>query len=277
MPQYSVMFGRFPFGAKEEPDVTDWLIETIIKCKLDPRIDVVHNRRKDDTPITMSRNWMVEQAKAVKADILVMIDNDMAPDIKCPGCKPFWETSLDFMLKHHGPCIIGSPYCGPPPLSNVYVFQWANWQNDNPQPDMRLEQFSREQAAQLAGITRVGALPTGLIMMDMRAFQKLKPPYFYYEWTDKTDSAKASTEDVTFTRDLDMAGVPQYCNWDAWSGHWKRLRVDKPKMIYSDHIQEKYRAAVLADIKSNERLVILGEGQDSIQEIGRSNAAQLLR
>lgn len=261
----SICFARFPWHGAEHPDVTDWMMRTAIKAKQDPRISEIHNFRVDDTPITMSRNKAVEHAKRVRVDYLLMIDSDMSPDLPDQGvyARPFWDSTLDFMLQHHGPCCVGAPYCGPPPLSNVYVFRWANWQNPDvqPNPDMRLEQYSREEAAQRAGIERVGALPTGLILIDMRAFEKLKPPYFYYEWTDATQSGKASTEDVTFTRDLNLLGVPQYVNWDAWAGHWKLLRVDKPRVIYTDHVQEKYRQAVLADIRSNERLVMIGEGR----------------
>lgn len=258
----SLGIARFPWHGAEHPDVTDWLLRTAIKVKQDPRISEVHQFRKDDTPITMSRNKAVEHAKRVGVDYLLMIDSDMSPDLPEPGAKPFWDSSFDFVLQHNGPCCIAAPYCGPPPLSNVYVFRWSNWQNPDvqPNPDMRLEQYSREEAAQRAGIERVGALPTGLILIDMRAFERLKPPYFYYEWNDGTQSEKASTEDVTFTRDLNLLGVPQYVNWDAWAGHWKLLRVDKPRVIYTDHVQQKYREAVLADIRSNERLRMIGDG-----------------
>lgn len=260
----SIMFGRFPFQGQEHPDVTDWLIQTACKMCKDQRIERLVQRRKDDTPITMSRNWMVEQAQREKVDYLLMVDSDMSPDIAVPGAKPFWDTTFEFMLRKNTPCVVGSPYCGPPPLENLYVFQWSNWQNDNPNPDYRLEQFTREQAAQMAGITRVGALPTGLIMIDMRVFDKLKPPYFYYEFSDAKQHTKASTEDVTFTRDLNLLGIPQYCNWDSWSGHWKRKRVDKPKLVYVEHIQEKYRQAILADHRVNERMIELnGEGDEN--------------
>ena len=63
----------------------------------------------------MTRNLCVEDAKHNKADFLVMIDNDMSPDLK--GEKPFWDTSWDSILKpENQPCIIAAPYCGPPPL-----------------------------------------------------------------------------------------------------------------------------------------------------------------
>jgi len=271
-----VMFARFPFGAQEHPDTTDWLIETVLKAKSDERIGRVRWRRKDDTPITMSRNWVVEEAKREKIDVLVMIDSDMLPDIKYADAKPFWDTSLDFLLRHQGPCAIGAPYCGPPPVENVYVFQWANCNNDHPGEHHKLDQYSREQAATMAGIQLAGALPTGLFMVHMDAFKLMKPPYFYYEYTDETESVKASTEDVTFTRDMTFLGIPVYCNWDAWAGHWKRKCVMKPAILTVDMVSAKYKEAVLRDMPSNKKLIVLGEGE-ATNGVRRGNLAESVR
>jgi hypothetical protein len=258
----NVLIARFPWHGAEHPDATDWLIRTAVKMKADPRIGEVHNYRLDDTPITMCRNRALRRGQELGVDYTLMLDSDMSPELPVPLARPFWDTSFAFALGHEGPCCVAAPYCGPPPVSNVYVFRWANWQNPdvNPNPDMRLEPYAREEAAGRAGIEEVAALPTGLILIDMRALGRLEPPYFRYEWKDATESEKASTEDVVFTRDLSLRGVRQYVNWDAWAGHWKPLRVDKPRVIYTDHVQEKYRAAVLADLRADERLLMVGEG-----------------
>lgn len=261
MPKYNVMFARFPFGNQECPDSSDWMMRTLKKCWQDERLGEIHTYRRDDTPITMSRNHCIETAKTLKIDILVMIDSDMAPDLPYPGAKPFWESSLDWLLKH-GPCVVAAPYCGPPPVENVYVFQWATGRTNNPNPnDMKIEQFSREDAAQRIGIERVAALPTGLIMIDMRVIEKISPPYFYYEWEKGgTESQKASTEDVTFTRDLALSEVPIYVNWDAWAGHWKRICVGKPTIIPVDRIRKRFVEAVLRGQHSNEQIMDVPPG-----------------
>jgi hypothetical protein len=259
--KFNVMLARFPYLRTDDPDVSDWLIETVLKCKADERIDLVMQERIDDTPITMTRNLVVKRALERKADYLLMIDCDMSPDLRIPFAKPFWDTSLDFILDQKEPCAIVAPYCGPPPLSSVYAFQWSNWQNEATHPDMRLEPYTREHAVQMGGIQRVAAGATGIILIDVRVFKRLKPPWFYYEWKDETQSQKASTEDVTFTRDMNMQHMPVYCNWDAWAGHWKRYRVDKPVPIYSEGIAQKYREAVLADVNLKKRLIVLGEGE----------------
>jgi hypothetical protein len=255
-----VLFARFPHGASEHPDTSNWMIETMVKAKADERIGHALHCEKDDTPVTMSRNWVVEQAKKKKVDVLVMIDSDMKPDLAYAGAKPFWDSSLEFLLKHHGPCAIGAPYCGPPPIENIYVFQWGDWTEDHKGESHELKQYSREQAATLAGIQLAGALPTGLIMIHMDAFKQIEPPYFYYEYTDSTQSEKASTEDVTFTRDLTFAGVPVYCNWDSWAGHHKRKCVMKPTPLTIDMVSAKYKEAILRNHPSNKKLIVLGEG-----------------
>lgn len=270
MPKYTVMFARFPYGRRDEPDTTDWLVRTVHQCKNDPRINDVLYVRLDDTPITMTRNRAVELAKTNRADYLVMLDNDMKPDAYHisnisrlgldPRAKPFWETSFEFLLQHNGPAAVASPYCGPPPNENVYIFRWASFESGHPNKDHHLEQYSREEAFQMGGIGRVDALPTGLIVYDMRCFERTDPPYFYYEWKDKTESEKASTEDCAQTRDLTYAGVPVYCNWDAWSGHWKWKCVGKPDLVTVEMVSKRHEEAIRKRLSIREQLIMVNDG-----------------
>jgi hypothetical protein len=279
--QLNVMFAFFPYGgnggiSSEHPSIRRWFAETLLKIKKDDRIDEVLAQDFSDTPITMTRNKAVQEARKQKADVLIMVDSDQHPDNMIGQdafARPFWDSTFDFLYKRYpnGPVVVGAPYCGPPPCENVYVFRWANHQSDHPNVDMRLEQYCREEAAQLTGIQECAALPTGLIMFDMRVFDIVKPPYFYYEYTDEYESEKASTEDVTATRDMSLLGCqklgysPVYCNWDAWAGHWKPKCVSKPAILTAEAANEKYRDAVLKGGKpANERLMVMnGHGLDN--------------
>ena len=262
-----VLFARFPFGRADDPDTTDWLVETVLKAKADPRVAEVLHWRIDDTPITLGRNRCLEAAKRAGADLVVMVDSDMKPDAYLasnpnrlgadPLARPFWDTSFDFWWRHDGPCLVAAPYCGPPPHENVYVFRWATYESDNPNTDLRLEQYPREEAAQRHGIEEAAALPTGLILIDLRALDTIKPPYFRYEWTDRTESEKASTEDVVFTRDISLAGVPNYVTWGSWAGHWKRKCVGRPALLTVDAVREQFIDAVLRGQRSDERLLMV--------------------
>lgn len=257
---YKVMIARFPYGGFDRADVTDWLIRTVCLIKKDDRLDrTIINDRIDDTPITIGRNRVLKHARENGVDFLLMIDSDMKPDAYCgynphaighlKDAKPFWESSLDWLInmRERGqPSVIAAPYCGPPPLENIYVFKWESFASDVPvdELDATLEQYSRTEAANKVGIEQVAALPTGLILLDMEAVKKVPPPYCYYEY-DPEHTKKESTEDVTFTRDLTLHGIPIYCNWDSWAGHWKWKCVGKPRTIKPQEIAGKLRKAIL--------------------------------
>lgn len=262
---HSLLIARFPFGNSEAPSVSDWLAETYHKAKLDPRISAVHRVCVDDTPITMSRNRVLKAALEKDIDLVLMVDSDMKPDadLGLPGVRPFWDSSLEFVLSHEGPCAIAAPYCGPPPHENVYVFQWGSLQSDNPNADMQLLQYSREHAMLMGGIQEAAALPTGVFLLDVRAIKApgVKPPWFEYEWADPPfNTKKASTEDVFFTRNLSLAGVPVYCNWDAWAGHHKRKCVGKPQKLTVDSVREQFRDAVVSGVGERDRLIDVKPG-----------------
>ena len=80
MPKYRIFIARFPGEFHENPDCTNWLVNTIVQAKQDPRIEKVMSWYRSDTPITMTRNMAIEVAREVKADFVVMVDSDMKPD-----------------------------------------------------------------------------------------------------------------------------------------------------------------------------------------------------
>ena len=282
-----LFFGFFPYGgvgssSLECPTVRNWFCNTVLKARNDERIESLLDKDFSDTPITATRNEAVMAAQAVSADVLILIDSDMKPDCELgndPLAKPFWESSFDFLYRHYeqGPVVVGAPYCGPPPFSNVYAFRWANRRNDYP-ADMRLEAFTREEASARSGIEEVAALPTGLIMYDMRAFDLISHPYFEYEWEGDGPpclhcgcpkpgprARKASTEDIVNTRDISQAGIiklgynPVHINWDSWAGHWKPDLVRKPQILTADMVGRRLSEAVLSGRRSDERLIFLPE------------------
>jgi hypothetical protein len=274
--KFNVGFCTFSYGgnggiSSEHPDIREWMVPLVAELARDARVDQIRIWNLADTPITMTRNRAVLQAREYGVDVLVMIDSDMKPDINSgdPTAKPFFKSSFDFLVDHYhkGPCVIGVPYCGPPPVECVYVFRWNNMQTSNPNPDFQLEMYDRHTAVKLAGIQECAALPTGLIMYDMRAFEVTEPksdadkPWFYYEYKDHFQSEKASTEDVTMTRDLSLVGTqklgynPVYCNWDAWAGHWKPKCVGKPQYIQAKDISQKLKSCWEANYDAGSTLV----------------------
>lgn len=286
--QLNVAFAFFPYSGNgagagsEVPDIRNWMVETVLKIKKDPRIDGVFHKDWNDTPAPMVRNDAVAWARNVGADVLVMIDSDNKPDVEVgidPAAKPFWDSSFNHLYGHFdkGPCMIGAPYTGGPPHENVFVFRLATWETGDPNKRSRLEQYGREEAEMLGGIQECAALPTGCVMIDMRLFELLAHPYFEYEYEGDGPACetcghpipgprckKASTEDVFTTRNmlmntmLKLGYCPILCNWDSWAGHWKGKLCRKPRSIKADGVEKSYRDAVLAGNRTNEQLVMIG-------------------
>lgn len=279
MPKYSIMVARFPGRGSEASPCVDWLLDAEHALRTHPKIGEVQRWRVTDTPITMGRNRCLRVALERGTDFVLMVDDDLHPDLYAgsdPLARPFLPAALDFALDHPGPCVVAAPYLGPPPRENVYVFRWRNEQGDTPEFNGSIEQYTREEAAQLGGFHRAAALPTGLMLIDMRGVRLLverkraaweasrqagRPfepqPLFYYEWKDPFwADEKASTEDVTFSRDLSMAGVPLYCLWDAWAGHIKPKTVGRPLILTDAVVNAAMRAAVARNhVGPTERLI----------------------
>jgi len=276
--KFSIGICTFSYGgnggiSSEHPDVREWMIPAISKLSQDSRVSSTQVWNLSDTPITMTRNRSVLMARQYGLDVLVMVDSDMKPDLYSgsPDAKPFIESSFDFLVDHYakGPVVIGAPYCGPPPNEDVYVFRWQAHQSHNANPDFKLEMYDRDTGAKMAGIQECAALPTGLIMYDMRAFDVTEPktsadnPWFYYEYPDKYQAEKSSTEDVTMTRDLSLTGAeklgynPVFCNWDAWAGHWKPKCVGKPQIVQAQDISAKLKQCWEANYDASVKLMDL--------------------
>jgi hypothetical protein len=254
----SVMVATFPFGGTEHYSVRNYVAKLRERLRTDKRVSNVYAMDEDDTPITMSRNKVLKECLDKEIDFCLMIDSDMYPDVLLgieEDAAAFWDSSFDFALKSPKPCVVAAPYCGPPPHENVYVFRWARYSNDNPNPDMRLEQYPREEAAIRVGFEQVAALPTGLCLIDCRIPAALEPAWFEYEYSDKYKTKKVTTEDVYFTRNAGIAGFPQYVNWDAWCGHHKRKLVTPPKILTADSVTGGFREALLRNVNSNERMI----------------------
>lgn len=251
----SVLVAFFPYagnstGSSMAFDVTEWFAQTLVKIKQDDRVADIHIRSFCDTPITMTRNKAVEVAKEIGADVLVMVDSDMRPDMY-PEAPKFWDVAFTKLYEHYdkGPLVIGAPYGGTPPHENMFVFKWRGFMNAGEETPFSLDQYTREEAAKMSGIEEAAALPTGLIMYDVRSFDLIEKPYFRYEWTDESASEKASTEDVQNTRDISIAGIqqlgynPVMCAWDCWAGHLKVWCVGRPGLLTAEAVSDSLRKA----------------------------------
>ncbi len=100
-----------------------------------------------------------------------------------------------------------------------------------------------------------------LVMHVVRETRRSEHSFFYYEYTDKYQWQKASTEDVTNTRDISLAGLvqlgynPVHCAWSSWAGHLKGRNVEKPLIITASEIAARFKNAVIRNISHDKKLV----------------------
>lgn len=314
------MFAHFPYGgnggvSSEIPQIRRWEVETALKMLADKRVGWFESKDFSDTPICMTRNRAIRTAKAMGAHLLLMIDSDNDPLKHAgePWFKPFWDEAFNFIYKNYqaGPRLVFAPYCGPPNnIENVYVFKAQALHNHAQETAWKLEAYNRDEASMMTGIQEAAAGPTGMILIDMRLFDLIEPVamskeqivqalasgmmtpeqglhalregYCYYEWEDQYADQKASTEDVTLTRDIALAGMaklgynPVFCAWDSWIGHHKPWNVGKPQRYTLEAVNASYRKAVLDNARAEERIVDMSnfnQGDDPLSRRLRAMAA----
>lgn len=249
---------RFPFDMKEMSTSVDWVIRACHYLGNHERVVAVATESIADTPVDMSRNRALKRAQELGLNFAVFIDADMWPDYGyvSNGCveteehAQFLPHALEFALAHDGPCVIGAPYCCAPPEERVLVKKWAVTETDDPSMRAQIKSLGRDEVIDKRGFEEVAALATGMLFIDLRALAVLPQPYFSYQFKDAAQTEKASTEDVVFTRDLHCLGVPQYCLWSAWAGHWKNKMVSKPACIPIGLVPKAMRDVVRRDFNT---------------------------
>lgn len=272
----NVFLATFPYsgnstGTAMTWPAARWLIHTMSRLRVEEkfrdRIGSVKLNSYADTPITMTRNLAVKEARQAGCDAILMLDSDMHPDVHLgerPDAVPFFDTAFDRIYSKwdEGPRVVAAPYMGSPPFENGFVFVWEQHANLGEEAPFELRQYTRSECARMSGIHEAAALPTGCIMYDMRCFDLIAPPYFQYEWTDETQSKKASTEDVQNTRDISLSGIkklgynPCECAWSCWAGHLKNWCVKSPNIYGADLVSKTLQSA-MGRAPTNERLVMV--------------------
>lgn len=240
-----ILIARLSYNGTERVEIANWLVQTALALNDHPRVANVHHKILTGYPTPRVRNQALKITRERRFHFVVMIDDDIVPDVHSPGracgyehlpamedqCN-FFPHALDFALEHPGPCVIGAPYCAGPPEERVLVSRFRERESDNPNEisgGLKLECFTRDEAAVRTGFEMVSSLPTGLILIDMRTLDVLGAPWFDYEYADHFQTELASTEDTVFSRNALYLGVPQYCAWQSWCAHVKVKAVGRPR------------------------------------------------
>lgn len=280
------------------PQAALWLARTAHSAQQDDRIGRFTAMPFGDTPLPMERNRVVAYAIENKYDVIVMLDSDNGPDLYLgsrPWAEPFWDSSFAFLydrMLRGLPTVVAAPYCGPPPHpvsggeESVYVFRAQQMESGDPSR-VKIEMYDRQTASQMRGIQPIAAGPTGCIMYSTSAFSLMPirtmtdeevlgeyaagrisaeralrllrmQSWFFYEYADPWQTRKASTEDVTNTREIQMAGFVKYgepvvfCNWNSWAAHYKPKCIGMPEPIGMDQVTTVFADAVLSKHQSSE-------------------------
>lgn len=255
------------------PELAVWFAKAYHRLHSDPRIERVGVEVYSDTPIYMTRNRAVKDAIAGGYDFLLMLDSDNEPDAYYghdASAQLFLNEPFSFAfdrLKQGLPTVIAAPYCGPPPppvskpgvidMGEVpYLFQMTNKETiegGRSFPTM----LTRMEAARLKGIVPMWALPTGVSLFSLNAFQGPPKPYFRYEH-DEDWAEKRGTEDCYATRNLNLYWLSKigqhvcYAACDSWAFHHKPKRVGKPDYVSMEEYAKEMRDAIIESRSSLE-------------------------
>lgn len=231
----SVLVTVFTYSGLCHADVLHHVAGLYHQTKDHPRLLNLSVCHSSGYPTTRCRNAALKHAADSGHHFVYFLDDDVRPDLQLgvdPAATPFLPTALDFALAQPGPVMVGAPYCAGPPGQEVVVMK-----NREYHPGLlggngvKLDKYTRDEAAVMTGVTEVAALPTGGLLVDTRVTHLLAPPWFSYEYADEPYQTQlASTEDVVFTRNAQWLGVKQFCAWNCWFGHHKSLLVGKPTL-----------------------------------------------
>ena len=257
----SILIARLSYNGYERVEIANWLVQTALILHEHPRVANAFHKIVTGYPTPRVRNEIIKLAATKGINFVVMIDDDVVPDVHSPdrACgydhlpmmsdqHNFFPAALDYALEHPGPCVIGAPYCAGPPEERVLVSRFREKESDNPNGaadgGLQLTCFTRDEAAPKSGFEMVSSLPTGLILIDMRTFKVLGPPWFEYEYKDPHQTELASTEDTVFSRNALYLGIPQYCAWSSWAAHLKIKAVGRPRRYPMGAVPEQVREAI---------------------------------
>lgn len=251
---FKLMVGR-PVGlGSEKTDVGTFLMELAIFACHYNRIGELCESESISSRILLNRNIIAQEAINQKCDFLLMIDPDMSPDHYTKGenkraqAKSFLQTSFQHMMDNPFG-VIAAPACSERPkrLTNVFL--------TNPDGSGRRMTYSetRERLREPA-IEQVHAIGTGLILIHVPIFTVLTHPYFDDVYANVEKTELSLSQDVYFTQNCHMAGVPVWCNWYAWAGHIKDEPLGAP-----EDLADEEEAAVSAS-KGPQKAPIVLEG-----------------
>ncbi len=249
---WNLMLAYLAYRDAVHPAVVDFLLRTrgwADRLKAQGIIGDLHFYHDNAAPVNMVRNRIAKYALDHDVDIIVMVDDDMGPDM-VDSSHAFVPESFQFVIQRweEAPTVVVAPACTAPPEERPVVGRWRTLAKGS---EVALDLYTREEAAAKQGIQPEAVAGLGLCMIDCRVFRgfyvknpdtgraekiALRPPWFYWEWDSEFQTNFVTGEDTSFTRDVAALGARYgldilFVNWDCWAGHFKTKFVGKPSLM----------------------------------------------
>jgi hypothetical protein len=82
-----------------------------------------------------------------------------------------------------------------------------------------------------AGLVRVAALGTGSMLIHRSVFERIKPPWFKYEYPAELPPGRRPSEDTYFSKVCREAGIEIWCDTTITAPHLRKAYIDKGTML----------------------------------------------
>jgi glycosyltransferase involved in cell wall biosynthesis len=140
-------------------------------CKSLPKDIGLHFLNIKSSNICLSRNRAVAAAQEAEAEYLLFLDSDMSFPVDA-------LSRLLSSMQAYQCAVVGANYVmrQSPFKSLVYA----------------LPNEVDKEITQVNGICEVAKLPTGLMLIDMKVFNKLKKPYFRFPYREESEGIEAT-------------------------------------------------------------------------------------
>jgi hypothetical protein len=191
-----------------------------------PDFSFIH---KDNGPIDVLRNDIVERALSIGATKLIMMDVDMV----------YHPKTITNLLKRNLPIVGALCFRRYPPFDSIMLRMLEDGYTS-------VDEWEEDE------LVEVDATGAGCLMFDMKIFREMPRPWFRFQYNP--DTGAAIGEDIGFCQDLKRAGYRIFVDTSVPCDHLTTMAVNRQtnKLYRSMKIAQHKEALEKALGASNE-------------------------
>jgi hypothetical protein len=205
--------------------VNPFLTSVLMRFAFDQRIRVTYAPIHAIHPVSAARNRAVQAFLATDADVLVMIDNDVAPPINVVDSILTMPTECD---------VVVLPYWVWLPKERHTMPCFGQWQDGamiTPDPDTLVE-----------GWNEMGSGGTGCMFVRRKVFTDGKLPEPFFHIINDARKGQVVSEDIYFTARATEAGYRLFTNTDFICSHYRTIDLAEVNMGIVQVTRRFYKA-----------------------------------